>query len=183
MDGVIDFLENLTSRLHQDFDELIGKDTNKKRFVKVLTRIFALLLNTKVDTADKIKRILRIFIESTLKICQEPKWLLVEWSARSRPRRYLKIEGAKGSSEPTPTRLNWPCLNRRQWTSRKMEKSSRPYVSDVFQWQERQSILTRSAIVRFLLEKIDFLYLKNNTFIITLILSLSTSKIPLASIY
>ena len=73
MDGVIDFLENLTSRLHQDFDELIGKDTNKKRFVKVLTRIFALLLNTKVDTADKIKRILRIFIESTLKICQEPK--------------------------------------------------------------------------------------------------------------
>ena len=56
-------------------------------------------------------------------------------------------------------------------------------MSDVFQWQERQSILTRSAIVRFLLEKKDFLYLKNNTFIITLILSLSTSKIPLASIY
>ena len=130
-DGVIDFLENLTSRLHQDFDELIGEDTNKKRFVKALTRIFALLLNTKVDTADKIKRILRISIESTMTIWQEPKWLLVEWSTRSRRRRYVKTEGARGSGKPTPTRLNWACLNRRQSTSQKMEKSSRPYVSDV----------------------------------------------------
>ena len=55
MDGVIDFLENLTSRLHQDFDELIGKDTNKKRFVKVLTRIFALLLNKKSTRQIKSK--------------------------------------------------------------------------------------------------------------------------------
>ena len=47
------FLENLTSRLQEDFDELIGEDTVKKRFVKALTQIFALLLNTKVDTADK----------------------------------------------------------------------------------------------------------------------------------
>ena len=67
-DGVFDFLEDLTNRLQEDFDELIGKDNYKKRFVKALTRIFALLLNTKVDTVDKIKRILRIAIETTLKI-------------------------------------------------------------------------------------------------------------------
>ena len=72
-DGVFDFLENLTNRLQDDFDELIGKDNYKKRFVKVLTHIFALLLNTKVDTADKIKRTLRIAIETTLKIWQGPK--------------------------------------------------------------------------------------------------------------
>ena len=48
-DGVFDFLENLTSRLQDDFEELIGEDTDKKRFVKALTRIFTLLLNTKVD--------------------------------------------------------------------------------------------------------------------------------------
>ena len=70
-DGVFDFLENLTNRPQEDFDELIGKDNNKKRFVKALTRIFALLLNTKVDTTDKIKRILAI--ETTLKIWQGPK--------------------------------------------------------------------------------------------------------------
>ena len=72
-DGVFDFLENLTSSLHEDFDELIGEDTDKKRFVKVLTHIFALLLNTKVVTTDKIKKILRIAIKTTLKIWQGPK--------------------------------------------------------------------------------------------------------------
>ena len=71
-DGVFDLLENLTNRLHEDFDELIGQDTDKKRFVKALTQIFALLLNTKVDTTDKIKRILKIAIETTLKIWQGP---------------------------------------------------------------------------------------------------------------
>ena len=69
-DGVFDFSENLTSRLQEDFDELIGEDSDKKCFVKALTRIFALLLNTKVDTADKIKRILRIAVKTTLKIWQ-----------------------------------------------------------------------------------------------------------------
>ena len=57
----------------EDFDELIGEDTDKKRFVKALTRIFAILLKTKVDTADKIKRILKIAVETTLKIWQGPK--------------------------------------------------------------------------------------------------------------
>ena len=40
----------------------------KKQFIKALTRIFALLLNTKVETADKIKEILKIAVEMTLKI-------------------------------------------------------------------------------------------------------------------
>ena len=72
-DGVFDFLENLTSRLQEDFDKLIGEDSDKKRFVKALMCIFALLLNTKVDRVDKIKRILRIAVKTTLKIWQGPK--------------------------------------------------------------------------------------------------------------
>ena len=69
-DGVFDFLENLTNCLQEDFDELIGEDNDKKRFVKALTRIFELLLNTKVDTTDKIKRTVKIAIKTTLKIWQ-----------------------------------------------------------------------------------------------------------------
>ena len=42
-DGVLDFLENLTSRLQEDFDDIIREENNKKRFLKALTRIFALL--------------------------------------------------------------------------------------------------------------------------------------------
>ena len=70
--GVFDFLEALSNRIQEDFDELIGEDTDKKRFIKALTCIFALLLNTKVDTVNKIKRILKIVVETTLKTLQGP---------------------------------------------------------------------------------------------------------------
>ena len=66
-DRVFDLLENLTNRLQKNFDKLIEEDNDKKRFVKALTSIFALLLNTKVDTADEIKRILKTAVETTLK--------------------------------------------------------------------------------------------------------------------
>ena len=67
-DRVFNFLENLMDRLQEDFDEIIGEDNDKKRFIKSGTRIFALLLNTKVDTVNKIKRILKIAIKTMLKI-------------------------------------------------------------------------------------------------------------------
>ena len=74
-DGVFDFLEALSARVQEEFEELLDGDIDKKRFVKALTRIFALLLNTKVNIADKIKRILKIAIETTMKIWQGPKQL------------------------------------------------------------------------------------------------------------
>ena len=59
-DGVFDFLEALANRVQEDFDEIIGEETDRKRFIKALTLIFTLLLNTKVDTADKLKKILKL---------------------------------------------------------------------------------------------------------------------------
>ena len=70
-DGIFDFLEGLSNCIQDGFDELIGEDTDKKRFIKALTHIFALLLNTKVDTADKIKKILKTAVETTLEMWQE----------------------------------------------------------------------------------------------------------------
>ena len=52
-DGLFSIVESMTNRLKEDFDELIGDDTDKKRFIKSVMRVFALLLNTKVDTVDK----------------------------------------------------------------------------------------------------------------------------------
>ena len=72
-DGVFDFLEALTNCVQEDFGELIGEVSDKKRFVRALTGIFALLLNTKVDTVDKIKEILKIVVETTLKTWREQK--------------------------------------------------------------------------------------------------------------
>ena len=71
-DRVFDLLENLTNRVQKNFDGLIKEDNDKKLFVKALTSIFALLLDTKVDTADKIKRILKIAVETTLEIWRGP---------------------------------------------------------------------------------------------------------------
>ena len=67
-DGAFDLLDNLTNKIQEDFDKIIGEDTDKESFIKSLTRIFALLLNTKVDNVDKIKRMLKIAINTTLKI-------------------------------------------------------------------------------------------------------------------
>ena len=38
-----------------------------------MSKILALLLNTRVNTAEKIKRIIKIAIEAILKIWQEPR--------------------------------------------------------------------------------------------------------------
>lgn len=72
-DGLFSIVENVTNNLQEDFDELIGDNNDKKRFIKSMTRVFVLLLNTKVDTVDNIKKILRIAVETTLKLWQGPK--------------------------------------------------------------------------------------------------------------
>lgn len=58
-DRIFDILDNLTNMLQEDFDEISGEKSDKKRFIKSLTHIFALLLNRKVD---KIKRIVKIAV-------------------------------------------------------------------------------------------------------------------------
>ena len=55
-DGVFDFHTTLSDKIQEEFDELLGGDSDKKRFLRALMRIFTLLLNTKVNTPEKIKR-------------------------------------------------------------------------------------------------------------------------------
>ena len=55
-------------QVQEEFDELLNDDSDKKRFLKALSKIFALLLNIKVATTEKIKRILKTAIETTIKI-------------------------------------------------------------------------------------------------------------------
>ena len=63
----------LNVKVQEEFNELIDGESDKKQFESSLTRIFVLLLNTKVETADKIKKILKIAVETTLKTRQVPK--------------------------------------------------------------------------------------------------------------
>ena len=72
-DGIFDFLSTISDSVLEKSDKLVNDDSDKKLFVKMLSRMFALLLNTKVNIAEKIKQIIKITIERPLKIWQEPR--------------------------------------------------------------------------------------------------------------
>ena len=55
-DGVFNFLEALSEKNPEEPDELLEDNTDKKRFIRALTRIFVLPLNTKIDTPEIIKK-------------------------------------------------------------------------------------------------------------------------------
>ena len=73
--GLHNVLSEIADSVRKEFEELVGISNDKRHYITVLTKIFTLLLNTNVDTVEKIKRILKITIETTLKIWQEPKEL------------------------------------------------------------------------------------------------------------
>ena len=72
-DDIFDHLPPISDSVQEELDDLISGDSDKKHFLWALSRIFALLLNTKVNTTEKIKRILKTSIETVLKIWQEQK--------------------------------------------------------------------------------------------------------------
>ena len=67
-DGVFDFLSEFSDKIQKGFANLIDRDSDKKQFLRALTKIFTLLLNTKADIAGKISEILKIAIETAIKI-------------------------------------------------------------------------------------------------------------------
>ena len=54
-DGIFDFLSQISDSVEEAFDELLSGDSDKKRFVKALSKVFALLVNTRVNTAGSLK--------------------------------------------------------------------------------------------------------------------------------
>ena len=64
------FLGQISDSVQAEFHELLNGDSNKKRFVRALSKMFAY---TKLDTVKKIKRIMKIAIETTLKLWQGPR--------------------------------------------------------------------------------------------------------------
>ena len=68
--GTFDSLSTLSDKIQEEFHKLLDGNTDKKCFLRALTRIFALLLSTKVNMPEKIKRILKIAVEMTIKLWQ-----------------------------------------------------------------------------------------------------------------
>ena len=62
---VFEVLSSISEQVQEEFNELLGEDTCKKRFLESLSKIFTLLLNTKVTTPKKIKKIIKITLKKT----------------------------------------------------------------------------------------------------------------------
>ena len=67
-DSVFEFLVEISNQVQEEFDKLLGEDTNKKRFLRSLSKIFDLVLNIIVNIAEKIKKIIKIALETTIKM-------------------------------------------------------------------------------------------------------------------
>lgn len=67
-----DLLSKLTESVQDVFEELLDAHRDKKIYDSAI-KIFALLLNKNVNSIEKIKRITKIAIETTLKLWQGPK--------------------------------------------------------------------------------------------------------------
>ena len=83
-DGSFQLIENLTNKIQEDFDEIIG-DSIKKSIIKSLAKPFATLLNTKVDGIEKLKKNDKNCHQHDVKTMVKTKLTVKRWSG-PRPR-------------------------------------------------------------------------------------------------
>ena len=68
-DDVFEFLAKISNQIQREFlTNCSAKIPTKNASLKSLSKIFGLLLNTKVNTAEKIKKLIKIALETTVKI-------------------------------------------------------------------------------------------------------------------
>lgn len=67
-DGPLNFIEILTNNLQAELDETLGKDGDKKLFLRSLTKIFAILISIRADNIDKIKIIIKIVVKTAIRL-------------------------------------------------------------------------------------------------------------------
>ena len=65
-DGPLEFIQNTVENVRSDFDNFI-EDGDRKIFLKILTKIFAILLSVKADSTEKIIKIVKFSISTVPK--------------------------------------------------------------------------------------------------------------------
>ena len=66
-DGAIDFIQGIVDKVKEEFEGLV-QDEDRKTFLKILSKIFTILLNVKADNTEKIIKIVRFALSTVLKI-------------------------------------------------------------------------------------------------------------------
>ena len=65
-DGAFDIIGNIVENIRSEIDSFV-ENGNLKKFLYILTKIFTLSLNIKVDNSEKITRIVKLTISSVVK--------------------------------------------------------------------------------------------------------------------
>ena len=66
-DGAIDFIQGIVDKVKEEFEGLV-EDEDRKTFLKILSKIFMILLSVKADNIEKIIKIVRFALSTVLKI-------------------------------------------------------------------------------------------------------------------
>ena len=70
-DGAFELIRNIVDNVRSEIENFVENEDLKK-FLYVLTKVFTLLLNMKVDNTEKIINIVKLAISSILKKWSEP---------------------------------------------------------------------------------------------------------------
>ena len=65
-DGAFDIIGNVVENIRSEIDSFV-ENGDLKKFLYILTKIFTLSLNIKVDNSEKITRIVKLTISSVVK--------------------------------------------------------------------------------------------------------------------
>ena len=65
-DGPLDFTQNIVDNVRDEFEQFV-EDGDKKIFLRILSKIFMILLSVRADNSEKIIRIIRFSISTVLK--------------------------------------------------------------------------------------------------------------------
>ena len=65
-DGTIDFIKEIVENIKLEIDSVV-QNNNKKTFLNTLSKIITILLSVKVDTPEKIIKIVKLIVSTALK--------------------------------------------------------------------------------------------------------------------
>lgn len=69
-DDQTDFIQNIVDNVRSDFENFV-EDGGKKIFLRILSKVFTILLSVKADSAEKIIKIVKFCISTVLKTWSE----------------------------------------------------------------------------------------------------------------
>ena len=69
-DGALEFIQNIVDNVRSEFEGFL-EDGDKKKFLRILSKIFTVLLSVKADSSEKIIKIVKFSISTVLKIWSE----------------------------------------------------------------------------------------------------------------